>query len=51
VPLPAGSMATAGAEAPPGHVVLAPRGRPTPTTMRAFDPIGGSFAELAEASR
>jgi hypothetical protein len=51
IPLPAGSTATAGAEAPPGRVVLAPRGRPTPTTMRAFDPIGGSFAELAEAAR
>lgn len=51
VPLPAGSTATAGAEAPPGRVVLAPRGRPAPTTMRAFDPLGGSSEGLAEASR
>ena len=28
IPLPAGSTATAGAEAPPGRVALAPRGRP-----------------------
>jgi hypothetical protein len=51
IPLPAGSTASAGAEAPPGRVALAPGGRPAPTTMRAFDPIGGSSAELAEASR
>lgn len=50
-PLRAGSTATAGAEAPPGRVALAPRGRPAPTTMRAFDPISGSSADLAEASR
>ena len=51
VPLRAGSTATAGAEAPPGRVALAPRGRPAPTTIRAFDPISGSSAELTEASR
>ena len=51
VPLRAGSTATAGAEAPPGRVALAPRGRPAATTMRAFDPAGGSSAELTEASR
>ena len=51
VPLPAGSTATAGAEAPPGRVTLAPRGRPAHTTIRAFDPVGGSSAELTEASR
>ena len=50
-PLVAGSTATAGAEAPPGRVALAPRGRPAATTMRAFDPIGGSSADLAEVSR
>jgi hypothetical protein len=50
-PLAAGSTATAGAEAPPGRVALAPRGRPAATTMRAFDPIGGSSAALAEVSR
>jgi hypothetical protein len=51
VPLPAGSTASAGAEAPPGRMALAPGGRPGPTTMRAFDPIAGSSAELMEASR
>lgn len=51
VPLRAGSTATAGAEAPPGRVALAPRGRPAATTMRAFDPVGGSSADLAETSR
>jgi hypothetical protein len=51
IPLPAGSTATAGAEAPPGRVALAPRGRPAQTTIRAFDPVGGSSAELTEASR
>jgi len=51
VPLRAGSTATAGADAPPGRVALAPRGRPGPTTIRAFDPVGGSSAELMEASR
>ena len=51
VPLRAGSTATAGAEAPPGRVALAPRGRPAATTIRSFDPVGGSSAELVEASR
>jgi hypothetical protein len=51
VPMRAGSTATAGAEAPPGRVALAPRGRPAATTIHSFDPIGGSSAELAEASR
>lgn len=51
VPLRAGSTATAGAEAPPGRVALAPRGRPAATTIQSFDPIGGSSAELTEASR
>ena len=51
IPLRAGSTATAGAEAPPGRVALAPRGRPAPTTIRAFDPTSGSSGELTEASR
>jgi hypothetical protein len=51
IPLRTGSTATSGAEAPPGRVALAPRGRPAPTTMRVFDPLGGSSEGLAEASR
>ena len=51
VPLRAGSTATAGAEAPPGRVALAPRGRPAATTIHSFDPISGSSAQLTEASR
>jgi hypothetical protein len=51
VPLSVGSTATAGAETPPGRLALAPRGRPGPAMTRAFDPVGGTSDELAEASR
>jgi hypothetical protein len=51
VPIRGGSTATAGAEAPPGRVPLAPLGRPGATTVRGFDPASGSSVSIDGATR